>query len=227
MEINVLNVHTEHIQKEKEMDALLHRVTKGLGTKGKIIVWSIVILIAIVGIVLTNISFGDYLDNRKENAAENASQILEDLQPAKDAELMLNTKEFTNAIDKFMSEYEMFKNDLFSGFFDVNNMSVTQAKIYNITFVTNRQKLEDFENTKLDKKTGYPSDKQLVKNIILLHSKNGSLLNRNDGYSYWYTPSCGVVVCASDTITIQELNSMVNRNDIVLDNNTVWLNVSK
>lgn len=200
--------------------------SNGMSFKTKIVLIIFATALVIIGIIVSSALMNEHKENRKEIAENNASQILEELQPAEDLNFTIDSNTFSNAFDKFLSEYEMFKNDLSCGFFNVDNMSVTQSKIYNLTGITDSQGISEFENDKFDKQTGYPIDTKLVKDIVSLYSKNGSLNNAKEGYSYWYTPSNGTIVYASEFATAEELNGIVFGSSLV-QNEIVWLNLSK
>ena len=44
-----------------------------------------------------------------------------------------NANEMTNAMERFVSEYELFRQDIANGTFDVNNMDAAQGRVYNVT----------------------------------------------------------------------------------------------
>lgn len=200
---------------------------RNLSSKSKIILAVFAFLFAIIVILFSITLFDNYKETQDKAGKENASQVLEYLQPAEDLDYTVNTKQYNDSIERFLSEYEMFKNDLSTGFFSLDNMSVSQAKIYNLTGITDRQGLENFENTKIDRKSKYPSDKELVKSIISIYSKDVSVTNVESGYSYWYSSSCGVIIYAPDNLSIQDLNKFVNKQGVILNDQTTWINLSK
>ena len=56
-----------------------------------------------------------------------------------------NANEYTNAIERFASEYELYCQDIASGTFDINNMDAAQSRVYNITQITSRIDIEHIE----------------------------------------------------------------------------------
>ena len=58
-----------------------------------------------------------------------------------------NANEMTNAIERFASEYELYRQDIASGLLDTSNLDSAQGRVYNVTGATTRESLEELEGT--------------------------------------------------------------------------------
>ena len=61
-----------------------------------------------------------------------------------------NANEYTNAMERFVAEYEMYCQDVQSGQVDVNNLSATQNRVYEVTKATTTDHID-----KLESETGF------------------------------------------------------------------------
>ena len=58
-----------------------------------------------------------------------------------------NANEMTNAIERFTSEYELYRQDIASGLLDTSNLDSAQGRVYNVTGATSREDLEKLESS--------------------------------------------------------------------------------
>ena len=137
--------------------------------------------------------------------------------------------EANKAIDKFVSEYEIYCQDISSGNLDLNNLGVSNARVYNALggacTKDDIQKIEsdsyDITGFALNKKTKYPANAETVKTILNIYLKNGfATLTIQDGYCFWYAPQCGTIVYDKTTVTKEELNEKINDG---IDDLTIWM----
>ena len=127
-----------------------------------------------------------------------------------------NADAYTNALERFVSEYEMVKLDIASDTFDKNNMDATQSRVYNVTKAETREHIEKLEGTGyngivLHKDTKYPANELTAKTIMQNYAKTSSetFAPKRSNYSYWYSEDCGIIVCAKTNATVLELNSLI------------------
>ena len=128
-----------------------------------------------------------------------------------------NANEYTNAIERFASEYELYCQDIASGTIDFNNLDAAQGRVYNVTKARTRGDIEKLESDEgldgkfINRDTKMPQDVITTKSIINNYTKtstNSFFPKESDAY-YWYSPDCGVVVVASNEANKEILNSMV------------------
>jgi type IV pilus assembly protein PilA len=83
-----------------------------------------------------------------------------------------NANEMTNAIERFASEYEMMKQDIYSGDYTISNLDATQSRVHNATGIQSKQDIYNFETNNYDatslavnRDTKYPVNEKTVKQI--------------------------------------------------------------
>lgn len=79
-----------------------------------------------------------------------------------------NANEMTNAVERFVSEYELYKQDIASKTLDIANLDSAQGRVHKVTGITNRVNIEKFESTGLrgkgvDIDTKYPANEKPLK----------------------------------------------------------------
>lgn len=140
--------------------------------------------------------------------------------------------EANKAIDKFVSEYEIYCQDATSGNLDLNNLGVSNARVYNaLGGVCTRDDIQKIESENYDttgfalnKKTKYPANAETVKSVLNIYLKNGfATLTTQDGYCFWYAPQCGIIVYDKTTATPEELNGKID--DVIRDTIT-WIKLN-
>lgn len=149
-----------------------------------------------------------------------------------------NANEMTNAIERFASEYELYRQDILSNTLDVNNLDAAQSRVYNVTKATIRKHITDLESEygfngiRIDKDTKLPTNTETTQVIIQNYNKTSSAIldPKQSDKSYWYCPSAGVVVVGDNDAVATELNTFVaNGKDAKGDDltpDTGWINLT-
>ena len=155
-----------------------------------------------------------------------------------------NANEYTNSMERFASEYELYCQDIASGAIKdedgdgvPDNMDASQGRVYNVTKAVTRTditKLEScgFKGNRIDKSTKYPSNEQTIRNVIENYTKTSSSTfePKQSDMHYWYSPDCGITICASQNSTVSNLNDIVkNKVDAggkELTINSEWINIT-
>ena len=127
-----------------------------------------------------------------------------------------NANEMTNAMERFVSEYELFRQDIASGTFDVNNMDAAQGRVYNVTgadSIEDIRALESeagFNGIRIDLDNKYAQNHATAKAVIENYMKTSSSTfePKQSDMTYWYNTVTGCTIVAEkdiDTSTLQEL----------------------
>lgn len=157
------------------------------------------------------------------------------------AKISADTKEadeITNAMERFASEYELYKQDIATGTLDLSNLNSSQSRVYNSIKIASMQELQLLEGVglngnKIDKDTKYPINSSLINTVINNYTKREVVYvaPRQEDYHYYFSPDIGITVFADVTkSSTQELNSLVlsgnDANGNSLDNDTVWIDIT-
>ena len=124
-----------------------------------------------------------------------------------------NANEYTNAVERFTSEYELFKQDIASGTFDKNNMDAAQGRVYNVTgaeTLEDIKKLESVEGLngkRINIDTKYALNGDTARDIIRNYSKTSTSTfePKQSDMTYWYNKIHGCTIVAPKNSTINEL----------------------
>ena len=127
-----------------------------------------------------------------------------------------NANEMTNAMERFVSEYELFRQDIASGTFDVNNMDAAQGRVYNVTgadSIEDIRALESeagFNGIRIDIDNKYAQNHATAKKVIENYMKTSSSTfePKQSDMTYWYNTVTGYTVVAEkdiNTATLQNL----------------------
>ena len=126
-----------------------------------------------------------------------------------------NANEMTNAVERFVSEYELYKQDVASGALDTSNLDSAQGRVFNVTGITSRENIEKFESTGLSGKgvdidTKYPANEETVKAVIQNYTKTSSSTfePKQSDCQYYYSPEVGAVIVGETGATVSELNNI-------------------
>lgn len=122
-----------------------------------------------------------------------------------------NANEMTNSIERFTSEYELYKNDVSSIGVSADKLDAMQGRVYNVVGTTERDGLKEIENTYLDKDTFYPLTRVDARRIISAYMKTTSSMfdPKQSDKCYWYCPAAGIVVAGDSNATPAQLNELV------------------
>ncbi len=155
-----------------------------------------------------------------------------------------NANEYTNAIERFASEYELYCQDIASGTLkDTNNdgkpddMDSAQGRVFNVTGAMTRADITALESNGLNGKiinrdTKYPTNLTTLQKVIENYTKTSSATfePKQSDCEFYYSPDCGVVVCAEKGTSIDGLNKLIisgmDAKGNALGDNTVWANAS-
>ena len=134
-----------------------------------------------------------------------------------------NSNEMTNAMERFVSEYELYKQDIASGTLkDGNgdgvpdNMDAAQGRVYNVTKAITRadiEKLESetgFNGIRIDIDNKYAQNYATAKAVMQNYMKTSSSTfePKQSDMTYWYNTVTGYTVVAEkdiNTATLQYL----------------------
>ena len=124
-----------------------------------------------------------------------------------------NANEMTNAMERFVSEYELFRQDIASGTFDVNNMDAAQSRIYNVIGADTIEEIRQIEETgglngiRLDIDTKYALNGETARKIIKNYSKTSTSTfePKQSDMTYWYNKVNGYTIVASKNANVDEL----------------------
>ena len=154
-----------------------------------------------------------------------------------------NANEMTNAIERFTSEYELYCQDIASGTIDFDNLDSAQGRVFNVTQVKTRADIEELEKDAtvdvsiigkaIYRDTKYPVNYTTIVAIVENYMKTSSSTfdPKQSDCRYWYSPACGLVVCANKNATSSELNALVKsgkdaKGRDLDDANVVWISLT-
>ena len=136
-----------------------------------------------------------------------------------------NANEMTNALERFTSEYELYMQDISSagpnGLTSVQSaggFDSAQGRVYNVTKVLTRAHVTDLEDTTkghggkmINRDTKYAWNEATMKEIVKNYTKTSSSTfePKQSDCHFFYSPECGLVVCAESDSTVAELNALV------------------
>ncbi len=159
-----------------------------------------------------------------------------------------NATEMTNAIERWVGEYEMYIAEVNAGTVDnsdpVAGRVVNTIKAVDADFdATDRTVVRLFEKGadataesatvgSIDYRTKYPTSEAMLKSVIQNYTKikGESFEPKQKTMSFFYAPSLGAVVFAKTESTVAELNAQfkngIDAKGNALDSNTKWINLT-
>ena len=149
-----------------------------------------------------------------------------------------NANEMTNAVERFVSEYELYCQDLASNQVKLDNLDAAQGRVYNVTGADDRADIELLESTGLDGKqinrdTKYPENIATLQAVVENYMKTSSatFTPKQSDCHFYYSPDCGLVVCTETAESdIEDLNALVQSGKDAkgkdLDASTRWIDVT-
>ena len=133
-----------------------------------------------------------------------------------------NSNEMTNAVERFVSEYELYVQDIASGRLDTSNLDSAQGRVYNVTGVTDRAGIEALEKDAtagvdttgkaIYRDTKYPVNAETMQAVVENYMKTSSttFTPKQSDCHYYYSPDCGLVVCTkTEASDVTDLNKLV------------------
>ena len=149
-----------------------------------------------------------------------------------------NANEMTNAVERFVSEYELYCQDLASNQVKLDNLDAAQGRVYNVTGVDDRADIELLESTGLNGKqinidTKYPTNVATMQAVVENYMKTSSttFTPKQSDQHFWYSPDCGMVVYAEpDADVVDDLNSQIQSGKDAkgkdLSGSTQWIDLT-
>ena len=133
-----------------------------------------------------------------------------------------NANEMTNAVERFVSEYELYCQDLASNQVKLDNLDAAQGRVYNVTGVTDRAGIENLEKDAtagpdttgkaIYRDTKYPVNAETMQSIVENYMKTSSstFTPKQSDCHFYYSPDCGLVVCTeTEASDVTDLNKLV------------------
>ena len=130
-----------------------------------------------------------------------------------------NANEMTNAIERFTSESELYCQDIASGW-DGTDKDSAQGRVFNVTGALTRAQIGVLESSggtdativsRIHRDTKYPVDKATLMKVVQNYTKTSSSTfePKQSDCHFFYSPECGLVVCAEADSIVSELNDLV------------------
>ena len=131
-----------------------------------------------------------------------------------------NANEMTNAMERFVSEYELFRQDIASGTFDVNNMDAAQSRVHNVTgadSIEDIRALESeagFNGIRIDIDSKYAQNHETAKAVMQNYMKTSSSTfePKQSDMTYWYNTVTGYTLVAEKNIDTSTLSDLLPSN---------------
>ncbi len=135
-----------------------------------------------------------------------------------------NANEMTNAMERFVSEYELYKQDIASGAIkDGNgdgvpdNMDAAQGRVYNVTKAVTRADIEAIESEvglngiRIDIDNKYAQNHKTAKAVVQNYMKTSSSTfePKQSDMTYWYNTVTGYTVVAEKDVNTAELYKLL------------------
>ena len=113
-----------------------------------------------------------------------------------------NANEMTNAMERFVSEYELFRQDIASGTFDKEHMDAAQSRVYNVTKaettadIAKLESEEGLNGIRINIDTKYAQNHTTAKAIMENYMKTSSSTfePKQSEMTYWYNTITGYTV---------------------------------
>ena len=148
-----------------------------------------------------------------------------------------NANEMTNAVERFVSEYELYCQDLASNQVKLNSLDAAQGRVYNVTGADDRADIELLESTGLNGKqinidTKYPTNVATMHAVVENYMKTSSttFTPKQSDMTYWYNTLTGYTVVAekySNTETLyQKLPYKVDYINKIPASTCEWIDLS-
>ena len=128
-----------------------------------------------------------------------------------------NANEMTNAMERFASEYELFRQDIASGTFNVTNMDAAQGRVYNVTKAKTLEDIGKLEGKsglngiRIDIDTKYAQNHMTAKSIMENYMKTSSSTfePKQSDMTYWYNTVTGYTIVAEKDVNVATLYDLL------------------
>ena len=159
-----------------------------------------------------------------------------------------NANEMTNAIERWVGEYEVYIAECNAGTVDAADPVAGRVKNTIITVdsdfdATDRDTVKLFEKGvdgtaesdtvgSIDYRTKYPTSEAMIKAVVQNYTKikGESFEPKQKTMSFYYCPSLGAVVFADSEATVADLNAQfkngIDAKGVALSDTTVWINLT-
>lgn len=159
-----------------------------------------------------------------------------------------NANEMTNAIERWVGEYEVYIAEVNAGTVDSDDpvagrVSNTIKTVDTAFDGTSRDTVKKFEKGvdgtaesttvgSIDYRTKYPTSEAMVKAVIQNYTKikGESFEPKQKTMSFFYCPSLGAVIFAESDATVADLNAQfkngIDAKGNALSDTTVWINLT-
>lgn len=159
-----------------------------------------------------------------------------------------NANEMTNAIERWVGEYEVYIAEVNAGTVDnddpvAGRVSNTIKTVDSAFDGTSRDTVKKFEKGvdgtaesttvgSIDYRTKYPTSEAMVKAVIQNYTKikGESFEPKQKTMSFFYCPSLGAVIFAESDATVADLNAQfkngIDAKGNALSDTTVWINLT-
>lgn len=159
-----------------------------------------------------------------------------------------NANEMTNAIERWVGEYEVYIAEVNAGTVDnddpvAGRVSNTIKTVDSAFDGSSRDTVKKFEKGvdgsaesttvgSVDYRTKYPTSEAMVKAVIQNYTKikGESFEPKQKTMSFFYCPSLGAVIFAPSDATVADLNAQykngIDAKGNALSNSTVWINLT-
>ena len=148
-----------------------------------------------------------------------------------------NASEMTNAMERFVSEYELYRQDIMSNRIDFDNLDSAQGRVYNVTKAETIKDIEALESEagldgiRIDIDNKYAQNHATAKAVIENYMKTSSstFTPKQSNMTYWYNKATGYIVVAEKDAKIEKLykklpTTLPNNNKFSAVN---WINLSE
>ena len=155
-----------------------------------------------------------------------------------------NANEMTNAMERFVSEYELYRQDIASGLIKdtdgdgtPDNLDSAQSRVYNVTKAKTIEEIRllespiGFNGIRIDIDNKYAQNKKTAKTIMENYTKTSSSTfePKQSDMTYWYHTMTGFTVVAPKDTDVEYLNSKIPHElskDLSNDFFTCWIDLS-
>jgi prepilin-type N-terminal cleavage/methylation domain-containing protein len=132
-----------------------------------------------------------------------------------------NANEMTNAMERFISEYELYRQDVASGLIKdtdgdgtPDNLDSAQSRVYNVTKAKTIEEIRllespvGFNGIRIDIDNKYAQNKKTAKTIMENYTKTSSSTfePKQSDMTYWYHTMTGFTVVAPKDTDVEYLN---------------------
>lgn len=147
-----------------------------------------------------------------------------------------NATEMTNAIERFVSEYQMARQDIFSGKFkEGSDADSAQGRVFSAVGISTKNDIKALEKDQyttsvlaLSRETKYPLNEKTVKKVLMNYMKTSYVVfaPKQSDMSFYYSPELGIVIVAETGSTKSELLNIALAQTNVNVETTEWINLT-